>query len=60
MNNKNKTFKINGRKKPAKRISDIFNALKPTIPRKIKFSGHFSLNTPHFNQNLLEIPSLTN
>ena len=45
MYNKNKILKTNRGKIPPKRISDIFNALKLTIPRRFNFSGHFHLNT---------------
>ena len=54
MYNKNKILKTNRGKIPPKRISDIFNALKLTIPRRFNFSGHFHLNTPRFGQKVGE------
>lgn len=53
MNNIIKTFKTIRGKKPPKRISSIFNALKLTIPRRFNFSGHFHLNTPRFGQKVV-------
>ena len=48
MNNLIKIKRKSKEKIPPKRISDIHNALKLTIPRRLKFSGHFHLNTLHF------------
>ena len=40
-----KILKFLLRLNPRKPISDGFNQLKLTIPRRLKFSGHFHLNT---------------
>jgi len=40
---------------PLKLISVITKALKLIIPRRLNFSGHFHLNTTHFNLKILGI-----
>lgn len=37
------------------RTSDGFNQLNLTIPRRLKFSGHFHLNTAYFLGGWLRI-----
>ena len=42
------------RGKPPKRLS-VCNELKLTIPRKLRFSGHFHLNTALFSGGRLTV-----
>ena len=48
-------LKLIKRIKPFKPFSVIINALKPTIPRKIKNSGHFHLNTTHHGLKVIGV-----
>lgn len=50
-----KILKFLTRGKPRKRISNGFNQLKVTIPRRLNFSGHFHLNTALFSGGRLTV-----
>ena len=48
MNVNSKISKYVREKTPRIRNSVGYNYLNLTIPRRLNFSGHFHLNTPHF------------
>lgn len=55
MNENSKILEIKRGENPRIRNSISDNHLNLTIPRRLKFSGHFHLNTLHFRCRILGI-----